>query len=225
MRLTFAVSLLLSCFVSAAGCNRAERTDQAASSEAQPMYEASGEAQSSPDAAPDSQLARSETTAATGGSDSQTRGTYGQVEASILRDGAVNRAVMDKLASKDFDAFMTGFERENATSAQAQNNTASYAGEIQNTLTQIPGSAAPARFACGQNVCIGSFRSEEGANWFPPFYNKLASGSKLPMATLLFQDVPLPGGGVDHRILFTTQGPGAVFSPNANRTPPRTPGN
>lgn len=138
---------------------------------------------------------------------------YGPIERSVLRDGAINVAIDKTLAGNNFDEFMNMFERESASNQTAQESTKIYGAEITRTLSELTGSGMPTRFACGSNVCMGYIRSEAGSDWFSNWYGTFAEKSRAPLKAMTFQDVPLNGGGTEHRFLFSTAGEGGIYVP------------
>ena len=134
---------------------------------------------------------------------------YDPVEASILRDDDINMEVRKTLASEDFDTFISAFEREHANNKDALELGGAYRSAISKSLAAFGGSSDLVRFTCGENVCMGYLRSEEGQTWFTDWYKSLAAGKEeVPFSTMLAENYALPGGGTEHRLLFSTQGKG-----------------
>jgi hypothetical protein len=136
---------------------------------------------------------------------------YGRLEASMLRNGAIDTTVQKKLSAPNFDQFVTAFERENSNNGAAQQLTEAYQNEVGKTLAAVPGSAAMSRFTCGSNICMGYTRSEPDSNWFAQWYTGFAGASRTPVRAMTSANIPLPGGGTEHRIVFTTQGDAAFY--------------
>ena len=137
---------------------------------------------------------------------------YGPIEGSILQDDAINMDVRKTLASEDFDTFISAFEREHANNKDALELGGAYRSALSKSLAAFDGSSDLVRFTCGENVCMGYLRSEDGQTWFADWYKSLAAGKeKIPFSTMLAENHALPGGGTEHRLLFSTQGKGGVF--------------
>jgi hypothetical protein len=138
--------------------------------------------------------------------------TYSPIEGSILKDDAINMDVRKTLASEDFDTFITAFEREHANNKDALELSSAYRNSISKSLAAFEGSRDLVRFTCGENVCMGYLRSDDGETWFQDWYRSLAAGKEnIPFSTMLADNYALPGGGTEHRLLFSTQGKGGVF--------------
>jgi hypothetical protein len=141
----------------------------------------------------------------------------GRLEGQVLQDGYVRADEAERiLGGKDFGKAMRDVQadpRANATNAMA------YRRAYEDALAQDGSGHRLRDLACSSNICM--LRIELGAsetlgNW----YGAESIRKRLPMPSMTHVVVPLPGGGYEARLLFTTD-PGI---PGGFMVPPATPG-
>lgn len=131
-------------------------------------------------------------------------------EASFLTNGFINDRAIKLLESKDFGRVVAQLDAQNAGQRNAV--TDQYRAQVESTLASFKNQARLDRFACGTNVCVASIVDPESDPWFQDWYDNVQSAATLPIGALAMFDATLPGGRVEHRILFTTHPDSRGFS-------------
>lgn len=122
-------------------------------------------------------------------------------EASLLTDGALNSHSLKLLEAKDFEKVLDELDAQNA--GRSNDIVGKYRGQIESTLQSFGKNMQLDRLVCGVNVCMGTIRAAQNQS-FNDWYEGIQTASVAPMGALSEYPVQLPGGGVEHRLLFTT---------------------
>lgn len=140
-------------------------------------------------------------------------------ESRMLTNNMVNDNAMKMLQAKNFDEVVNALDAENA--GRYNPVTETYRNQIEDTLGSVGKHGQIDRFACGSNICMASIRTPSDATWFKDWYENLQPAATAPIGALTGHDVTLPGGVIEHRILFTTQ-PGSAGFALKSVPPPQT---
>jgi hypothetical protein len=130
-------------------------------------------------------------------------------ESRMLTKNLVNDNAMKLLRARNFDEVVNALDAGNAGHYNPVTET--YRNQVEHTLGNIGKQGQIDRFACGSNICMASIRTPPGETWFRDWYENLQPAATAPIGALAGYDVTLPGGMVEHRILFTTQPGSAGF--------------
>ena len=134
---------------------------------------------------------------------------YGSAfEASLLTDGFVNSRATKLLEAKDFGKVVENLDAQNAGERNSVSDQ--YRAQVENTLASFDKGQVE-RFACGVNVCVASIIDREPGEWFGDWYENVQSAVTMRVGALTRFDVAIAGGGIEHRILFTTHPDSAGF--------------
>jgi hypothetical protein len=125
------------------------------------------------------------------------------LEAHLLTGGLLNQGSFDLLESTAFDAFYDRFDRQNF--GVTDELTGAYRDQLETGLRASGQGRFLRRLSCATDVCIATIREGRGETWFDGWYDALQSTSALPIMALTQAAVPLPGGDIDHRLMFTTR--------------------
>lgn len=160
---------------------------------------------------PDSQLDATSSDPGPGSAGRSSQAVYSSIEDGLVQDNMLGPRGQALLESEDFQEHFTQFARQNATEPDAQERTRVYGEAVASSLSAVEGSEEMTDFACGQSVCMGYTQSEPEATWFSDWYNDFARFGEVPRGVMLFEEVPLENGRVEHRFLLTTQEGGAAI--------------
>lgn len=127
--------------------------------------------------------------------------SYMPIEATYITQGAVNQRATDMLQSKEFEKLLNAFEAQNA--GRVNELASAYRVAIEETLAEMAGGRKLDRIACATEMCIATMRSVDTA-WYEAWRDSLQEKGKLPMQVVVHHEAPLPGGGTEYRLLFTT---------------------
>jgi hypothetical protein len=148
------------------------------------------------------------TTAGTPGAGSKR--LYGSAfEGSLLTGGFINSRAMKLIEAPDFGRVVAQLDAQNA--GQRHTLAEKYRPQIETSVAAYSKQAQIDRFACGLNVCLASIVDRQPGKWYREWYESVQSVASYPMGALYPFDVELPGGGIEHRILFTTLPESAGF--------------
>lgn len=139
------------------------------------------------------------------------------LESQLLTGGFLNQGSFDLLESTAFDAFYDRFDKQNF--GVANELTTAYRDQLDADLRAVGQGRHVDRLSCATDVCIGTIRESRGDSWFDDWYNALQSKSPRPIMALTQASVSLPGGDIDHRLMFTTRPGSGGFALGMN--PPR----
>jgi hypothetical protein len=127
---------------------------------------------------------------------------YLPLEAGLLTGGYINQSATELLASKRFDAFLNRFEAQNFGTSDEL--TAQYRAKFENDFQSMDAAKSLGRLSCATDVCIATVRTAEEDPNFDAWYGSLQAKSALPIMAMTQATVQLPGGDVEHRLMFTT---------------------
>lgn len=146
----------------------------------------------------------------------------GRLEASLFDGVAVSARASEMLSSKQFGMYFAKLQSESTAESVAR--LQDYRPMLEKTLAATTEGVSIDRMACGTNLCVAVIQATAGASGFKDWLSTIqgaASKGKeaLPMPALTSWQVPLAGGGVENRILFTTNRAHASFSVGPDTTP------
>ncbi len=127
---------------------------------------------------------------------------YLPLEAGLLTGGYLNPGASELLGSKRFDAFFERFEAQNFGTTDEL--TSQYRSKFEKDFQGVDAANTLQRLSCATDVCIATIRSGKDDARFDSWYGSVQSTSPLPIMALTQAAIMMPGGAVEHRVMFTT---------------------
>jgi hypothetical protein len=104
--------------------------------------------------------------------------------------------------SENFGGYLARMQSE--SDAESLGKLREYQGLFEKTLKPSTTGVSIDRMACSANLCMASIALEPGATGFREWYAAVRDSGALPMPAMTTHTVHLPNGGLEHRLLFTT---------------------
>lgn len=130
------------------------------------------------------------------------------VESRLMTGIALNQRAIDLVASKDFDRLLAATHRE--ADAESLKTTAAFRELVQSGLEDADGKPSLRDIACTRRLCLASIQGPAGGRFDWDTLLNAASGTDLRLGALIPQQVQLPDGRVETRVVFTFGLPGAI---------------
>ena len=141
-------------------------------------------------------------------------GSYLPLEAGLLTGGYLNPAASELLGSKRFDAFFDRFAAQNFGTTDEL--TAQYRAKFEKDFRSIDAANSLGDLSCATDVCIATVRTGKDDANFDSWYGSVQSTSALPIMAMTQAAIALPGGDVEHRLMFTTSKGSGGFALGTN---------